>query len=443
MAKVNCSLLNESIAIYSLPLINFLDDFWHSIIIQYAKNVRRNGVIMIKKFRKKTILILTIIFWVTLIGILLAINISNYQSNRSDTKKLLSLHIRLSDPDHIKNGLPPTEKKPKISKIYNVILDKNEKYSVVLPFDDSGYSKEVLISIAKKIISAKKKEGILNHFIYNISDADNGQMISFMDYSIWERQQKQMLIYSVIIGLGGMIILFISSVLLTGWLIKPVITAFERQKQFISDAGHELKTPLTVMKAGLDMLESQCENNKYFGYIKEENNRMTELVYDLLSLSSLDDAENKINFEKIDLSRIIEGTCLPFECLAFEKGLHLELQIQDEITISGNQKQISQLIEVLLDNAIKHTFANGTVIVQLKKSKGKAILLVKNEGEPIPESERTKIFDRFYRVDKSRNRMEGRYGLGLAIAGSIARIHKSKISVDCKENWTIFSVKFN
>lgn len=398
---------------------------------------------MIQKFKKKTILILTIIFWVMLIGILLTVNLSNYQSNQSDTRKLLSTQEKILESKNVGNANPPIDIEQKISSIYSVAVDEDERYIVTFSNDSSGYSKEELIKITKSILDEKKEEGVLNHFRYKIVNTNTGLMISFIDYSIWEQQQYQMMIYSIFIGLGGMIILFFVAFFLTGWLIKPINTAFDKQKQFISDAGHELKTPLTVVKSSLDMLENEHGENKYFKYIREENNRMTALIYELLSLSNLEKTNEKIHFEKIDLSRILEGTCLPFECVAFENALNLELQIQDGIYILGNEKQVRQMIEVLVDNAIKHTYANGSVIVRLDKDKGKAVLQVKNEGDHIPETERSKIFDRFYRVDKARNRKEGRYGLGLAIASSIVKAHKSRISVECKGNWTIFCVKFN
>lgn len=398
---------------------------------------------MIQKFKKKTILILTIIFWVMLIGILLAVNISNYQSNQAETRKILLLQGKITESGNVGNVTPPTDIEQKISRIYSVRVDEDERYTVAFSTNGSGYSEDDLIKFAKDIFDEGSKEGVLNHFRYKIADTDTGLIISFIDNSIWENQQYRMVMYSILIGLIGIIILFFVAFFLTGWLIKPINTAFDKQKQFISDAGHELKTPLTVMKASLDMLEGEYGESKYFGYIREENSRMTALIHELLSLSKLEKTNEKINFEKIDLSRILEGTCLPFECLAFENGINLELHIQDGVYILGNEKQIKQMIEVLVDNAIKHTYVNGLVIVRLDRNKGKAILQVINEGDPIPETERSKIFDRFYRVDKARNRKEGRYGLGLAIASSIAEEHKSKISVECKENKTIFYMKFN
>lgn len=398
---------------------------------------------MIKKFKKKIILILTIIFWGILIGILMAVNLSNYQTNQSETKKLLVAQEGIVKFGNITDAYPPEHNGKTVSSIYSVKVDDDKRYSVAFSNNGSEYSHEDLINIAKAIINENKEDGVFNNFRYKIGNSNEGVIISFIDYSIWEQQQNKMMSYSIFIGIIGVVILLLIAIFLSEWLIKPISIAFEKQKQFISDAGHELKTPLAIMKASLDMLEDKCSENKYFGYISEENKHMTGLINELLTLSSLEKTHEKINFEKINLSRIVEGTCLPFECLAFEKGLNLELQIKEEIYIWGNEKQIRNMIEVLVDNAIKHTYVNGSVIIELNIDKGKAMLEVKNEGEPIAEAERSKIFDRFYRVDKGRNRKEGRYGLGLAIASSIAEMHGSSISVECKDNWTIFYVKFN
>ncbi len=396
---------------------------------------------MIQKFRNKTIMFLTAIFWIMLTGILLAVNISNYHTNYAETKKILGaqeviLKIQVNDE-------PPKDRDKNLSRIYVVTVDSENNYTAVLPEDDAEYSQEELIHMAKTFQAKGKLEGVANHFRYRISENEDGLIICFMDYGFWEHQQYQMLIYSVLIGIGGMLVFTLIAVLLAGWLTKPVVNAFNKQKQFISDAGHELKTPLTIMKASLDILAADNKDNKYFEYLEEENKRMTILVYDLLSLSNLENADERIDLEKINLSRVTEAVCLPFECVAYEAGLKFDLSVEEQLFIMGNDKQLTKMVEVMLDNAIKHTYAYGRVEVRLKKEKGRAVLQVMNEGEPIPEEERNRIFDRFYRGDKARNRNEGRFGLGLSIANTVAELHKTRINVDCREHWIIFSVNFN
>ncbi|WP_099469364.1 sensor histidine kinase [Konateibacter massiliensis] len=394
---------------------------------------------MVKRFKKKTAIILTIIFWLILLGILLTVNLVNSRSNYKETGRLLEiqeniLYIRGEEVT------PPQNSEREVSKIYSVSIGENGEGTVVFAHEGSTYSDETLIQTAKHIRSRNKTEGVFERFRYRLMEEEGEQIVSFLDYSLWQNQQQRLVLYSTLIGVVGMIILFIATIFLTEWLTKPIITALNKQKQFISDAGHELKTPLTVMKASLEMLENEQRSSKYLGYVKEENVRMTGLVHEMLSLSSV---EREENIEKIRLSlgRVVEGTVLPFESLAYEQGLTLELIGMEEVYVLGNELQLKQLIEVLIDNAIKHTYPQGKILVELKKEKGKAVLDVKNQGDKIEEEEREKIFDRFYRIDKARGRQEGRYGLGLSIASSIVRQHKGKIAVKCEDGWTIFSVK--
>lgn len=395
---------------------------------------------MIKKLKKKIILILTIIFFLILIGILLVINISNYRSNWSNTRRLLSIQKQIAEEEREGAASAPQGTPEQMARIYSVLVLEDESYQTVFNSEDSGYTDEQLVEIAKEMAAQQKEEGSSQHFRYLISEEDSGRLISFIDNSIWKQQEYRLRMFSLLIGAGGMIILFLAAVLLANWLIRPVAAAFDKQKQFISDAGHELKTPLAVMKASLDMLEDELENNKYLGYIVSENNRMTGLVQELLTLSSME-TEEQIHFEGLDFSMIVKSVSLPFESIAFEKGIEFTIQIPDKINLHGNENQMSQVIEILLDNAMKHTAKGGKVQVILEKQKGQTALLVRNEGEPIPEAEQAKIFDRFYRRDKARNRNEGRYGLGLAIADSIIKVHKGTIHVKCRDGWTEFIVR--
>lgn len=397
---------------------------------------------MIQRFKRKTTWILIVILWSLLFGILIAVNILNVQSNLLQTKRLLIQQVNIIRESEKKKIMPPIVNGEELSRIYTVAKDEEGEFTVVFCPESQLDQKEELVQLAKQILTTNKMEGVFNHVRYAISLVDQQTYISFLDYTIWHQQQFRMILSSIMIGMIGAILLSVVAVRLTRWLTKPVIEAFEKQKQFISDAGHELKTPLTVIKSSLDLLESQVGDSKYIEYIRNENDRMTELTYDLLYLSNMDGNNKQNSFERVDLSRCVEGTSLPFEALVYEQGFRLELNIEEGIIIEGDEKQLRKMVEVFLDNAMKHTYPKGKIQVGLTKEKGKSILKVSNEGEPIPEEEQHKIFDRFYRSDKSRERSAGRYGLGLAIARKIAEGHKGSISVTCKDHSTTFSVVF-
>ena len=246
------------------------------------------------------------------------------------------------------------------------------------------------------------------------------------------------------------------SKLIAHWISKPVEETFDKQKEFIADASHELKTPLSVIIASSEALERNPKEKKWldnittfkdaiffeeiFDNIKTESSRMNNLIIDLLDLAKMEKDEN---MQLIDgnLSRTVELSVLTFEVKAFEKNIKLDYKIEDNIMLKMNENNIKQVIEILLDNAIKHSKQKGHVKVNLNKSSD-IILTVSNEGEAIPKEEEEKIFERFYRVDKARNRNDNHYGLGLAIAKNIIEKHHGKISASSNNGITTFKIVF-
>lgn len=223
-------------------------------------------------------------------------------------------------------------------------------------------------------------------------------------------------------------------------IVNPVNETFEKQKQFISDASHELKTPLAVIEANTDVLENEIGNNKWLKYIQNEIENMDKLVNELLLLAKIENIDYIKKYEKFNLSTKIETSAAMFESIAYEKQVKIITGIEKDIYINGNKQDFEHVLSVLLDNAIKHSEIDKEVKIELFKEKNSIVLQVKNYGEPILEEEKNKIFERFYRVDKSRNRSEKRYGLGLAIAKSIVDKYNGKIDVECKNRITCFRV---
>lgn len=249
-----------------------------------------------------------------------------------------------------------------------------------------------------------------------------------------------MFIFSGIISIISCLAIYLIAKKISKIIVKPVEETFEKQKQFISDASHELKTPLAVIEANTDVLEGEIGNNKWIGYIQNEVDSMNKLISELLLLAKIENIDNLKENIKFDLSKEVEIIISMFESMAFEKNVSLKSNISENIMINGNKEDIEHIVSILIDNAIKHTKPEKEVIVELKKEKSEIILEVKNMGEKVPEEEREKIFERFYCIDKSRNRKEKGYGLGLAIAKSIIEKYKGKIEVYYKDGYTIFKV---
>lgn len=247
-------------------------------------------------------------------------------------------------------------------------------------------------------------------------------------------------------------IIYILSILLTTLIssiitrrsIRPVKESFDKQRQFVSDASHELKTPLTVINTNVDILISEdTTDNKWLRYIKSEVDRMSKLTHDLLYLSKMTEQEqNKVYKSRFDVSDLVESISLSLDALAYEKGITLNTQIDEGIEIEFNKEQFHQVAMILIDNAIKYTNKKGSIDIVLKSTSQGAVFNVTNTGKGIPESDLPHIFDRFYKVDKSREETSNSFGLGLPIAKSICDNHHVKLSVDSVENQdTTFSIK--
>ena len=255
-------------------------------------------------------------------------------------------------------------------------------------------------------------------------------------------QQRLLLLESLglLVGLG--IILALLAKLITIWVTKPAKAAFDKQREFIADASHELKTPLAVIMASSDEISVDEDNQKYVDNIKYESDRMSRLISGLLDLSKIEEGVSRDSYKEENISRIVEKTCLVFEGVAFEQGVEIETEVEEGITFKCSKEEIEKLASTLLDNAVKHSFKETAVKVKLYKQKNHIIMKVINKGEPIQEGDEERIFERFYRADKSRHRSDNRYGLGLAIAKGIVEGHGGTIKAYSENGETTFKVEF-
>lgn len=249
------------------------------------------------------------------------------------------------------------------------------------------------------------------------------------------------------VGAVMLILIFFISRYFANRAIAPVRSAFEKQKQFIADASHELKTPLTVIRTNTDVLLSNAQDSiqnqeKWLRYIVDETERMSKLTGDLLYLTQMEEAREEVRFVPFSASEAVEDVVLTMEAAIFEKNIKLETNFTPNLHIRGNRESFKQLVMILLDNAIKYINREGTIGMTLQRQHKEMVLTVSNTGEGIPPEHLDRIFDRFYRIDKSRSRAQGGYGLGLSIAKAIAEQHHGSIrasSVLGKE--TVFTVR--
>lgn len=317
-----------------------------------------------------------------------------------------------------------------------VMADENGKYLSQLNNDDLDQS--VAQNYINAILDEKATSGMVNNYQFYRLGKDNGTLMVFTDKTSEMAMLKQLLRTTVIIGIISLIILSAVAYFISLKIMHPLKIAFNKQKQFISDASHELKTPLTVISANADVLSGEIGENKWLTYIKSQTDRMNLLVNELLNLTRLENNTSQFERTDFDLSKAINNTALPFECKAFESNKKLELNIEEGMTVNGSERHIKQMAAIFIDNAIKYSNDGGKIIVTLKKVGDKKMFSVYNTGNGIKEAERDKIFERFYRSDDSRtHQAEGGYGLGLPIAKSIIDKHKFKLTVDNHEGQSI------
>ena len=329
--------------------------------------------------------------------------------------------------------------------VYTVILDSQN--NIICIINNSGLDKDdnEILTIINKIISKNNSSKVnvpnlyFNKYAYSYNYGESITIINIENIKseLLSKLKISVLIFIILEAL----IIFISKKI-TNWIIVPVLDSFSKQKQFIEDASHELKTPLAVIMASSDALYNNPKEKKWLNNIKSESDRMNNLIKNLLTLAKLEDDNKDIIKSNLNLSKLVLFQSLTYESLMFEQNLKLETLIDNDIHFKCNEEEIKELLSILIDNAIKHSFKNENIKVSLKESRNSVILKVENKGKEIPKGEEEKIFERFYRLDKSRNRNENRYGLGLAIAKKIAQNNNANITAKSEDNLTTFEVVF-
>ncbi|SEH80318.1 His Kinase A (phospho-acceptor) domain-containing protein [Ruminococcus flavefaciens] len=312
-------------------------------------------------------------------------------------------------------------------EFFVIMADKNGKYLDAKNNDDMNA--ETAQNYITRILEENIDTGMVNSYQFYQTSKPNGTLMVFTDKSYEMDMLRQLKRTTVIIGSIALVILSVLAYFLSKRSIQPIKTAFDKQKQFVSDASHELKTPLTVISANADVLEGEIGDNKWLKYIKAQTDRMSILVNDLLNLTRLENNNTDLERKYFNLSKAIVNTALPFECQAFENNKKFEVNVDEDVMLCGSEKHIKQMAAIFIDNALKYSNDGGTVRVTLKKTGDRKLFSVYNTGDGIKEEETDKIFERFYRSDQSRNRATGGYGLGLAIAKSIIDKHKFKVHI--------------
>ena len=407
-----------------------------------------------KELRKKTFLTISAILTFVLLFSLILVNVQNYNREWELIRKNLNVYDEKGNfkeqndrkKNHNASGkFGPEQIMIVDHEVYTAELSDGTVTNIIChgnesdDFDIQG----IVESILKNEKAGSEKVGNLLFSTYSYNYGQNDRIVIVNNSEANTDCRRLLLISILIFAAGEAIIIFISG-RMTGWITKPASDSFRKQKEFIADASHELKTPLTVIMASAEELSKQSEPGKGSGgklldNILYESDRMNKLIAQLLSLSKLEE-ETQVSYAEEDLSKLVEKTALAYEAVAFEQGVGIETDISKHVTFVCNKEEMEKMLSILLDNAVRHSYKDTTVLVELKDAGEHIEIRIVNKGDPIPEGDEEKIFERFYRGDASRSRTDNRYGLGLAIAKSIAEKHHGGIRARSSDGSTVFEI---
>lgn len=401
---------------------------------------------MIYKLQRKFILISAASIFAVVLLIIVSFGIINYNSMNSTLDTLTDSILQgggrfpdsfgapgppHSDKDmHLDNGFITPETRFS-TRHFTVWLDAESNLSRVDCESIFSVSEDEAFEYAKKALSSSGEKGWISSYRYRYVNNENGAVVAFVDGSMNRAAFAQALLTVTMVLIVSASVILLMIILFSKKVMKPVAESYEKQKQFITDANHELKTPLTLILANLDIAESELGENEWLGDVRSEAGRMTELVNQLVVLSRMDEAEAKLGLGSVALSEIVCEASAEFGALAELRGKKLGCEVEEGICVRGDEPLLRRLIGILLDNAVKYCDEGGEILVCLKK-KGRILLTVENTYAAVSSVELGRLFERFYRSDKARS-VGGGYGIGLSIAKAIAERHKGEISAYRKD----------
>ena len=416
---------------------------------------------MIKRLRRKLIAACMISLAIVLTVILGGVNLMSYQKVIADADTVLTL-LGSNDgafpkihngPENLPDGEVPMDRggrrdflgqnglspeTPYESRFFSVLLGANDQVLETDTGQIAAVDEESAELYAQSVIGSGHTTGFLDDYRYLVLTEEENTRLMFLDCGRSLSSFRTTLLASVALSLLGLLAVLVLLLILSHRIVRPVAESYEKQKQFITDAGHELKTPMTIISADVELAEMECGGNQWLADIRRQTERLTGLTNDLIYLSHMEEEEPPLQVIEFPLSDVAEEMALPFLAPARSQEKEMALHIQPMLSCTGDEKAIRQLISILLDNALKYSPAGGRLELYLEKQGRNILLTVTNTTiQPVDEDKLSHFFDRFYRSDQSRNSQTGGYGLGLSIARSIVLAHKGKIRAESRDGMSL------
>ena len=408
---------------------------------------------IIKTLRRKFIAATMLSLAAVLLVILGGVNLMSYQKVISDADAILELlcansgtfpefptgkrpaqaaaqpPISADKPGFGDRGLSPET--PYESRYFSVVLDETGQVVYTDTVQIAAIDDDTAASYAQAVWQSGRTSGFWEDYRYACRSEANGWRIIFLDCGRTLSGFRTTLLASVMLALVGLGAVLVLLLILSGRIIRPVAESYEKQKRFITDAGHELKTPLTIISADTDLAEMECGENEWLEDIRRQAQRLTGLTEALIYLSRMEEAQPRLQFLEFPISDVVEEMAQSFLAPARSQDKKLEIEVKPMISCNGDEKAVRQLVSILMDNALKYAPPGGHLTLRLERQGRTVVLTVSNTTVyPVDKESLEHLFDRFYRADQSRNTQTGGYGLGLSIAKSIVSAHRGQIRAE-------------
>lgn len=301
----------------------------------------------------------------------------------------------------------------------------------------SSISEEQALTYSARALDKESERGFVDHFRFFQKDKEFGKLLIFVDCSRDLNLHYSLVLSGLVVSIIALVAVALIARILSQKAVEPIVQAYERQKQFITDAGHELKTPLAVIKTNAEVLELTTEKSKWLSSIKNQVNRLDYLVGSLLDLAKLDENTVRESKEEFVLTDTVQEVIDNLQLLATSDQKRIVSDLDPYILFKGNAESIQKLISILVENAVKYSDPQTDILVSLKKEERKIILLTKNQASDLKKGNYAQLFDRFYRDDVSRNSQKGGHGIGLTIAKTIVEQHSGTITAYSTDGKTL------
>ena len=399
---------------------------------------------MINKLRRKFVAVAMLSILIVTSSIFSTIMLDNYFRVNTQIDQILKIIAEnngvIPDIPHINNNNFIT-KETKYSTRYFTVTTNNDFEIETINLDHIASISENQVTNIFNEIKNKKNTGFYENFKYLKYKTDNGYLIVFLDSYNQLKNLEQLIKKGLLIFGFGLLIVLLFLTIFSKKAMKPIVENIENQRRFITNAGHDLKTPVAIIMSDVEVLELTSEDNEWIQSIKHQALKLDSLIKGLLNLSKVEEKNMSLDFTEFSINSIINEEVNDFKALAKDKEIIFNNTF--DLLITADQNSIRQVISILLDNAIKYTPDNGKIIINIKKQGKNTKINFMNECQDIENIDTKRLFERFYRNDKSRNSKKEGYGIGLSIAKSVIELNKGTLSVEItKDNMICFSIIF-